>query len=95
MDVDAFEEGVAQGRDVRDVGEEAQLDLRVVGGDQHVARRGDEGFADLAAFLGADRDVLQVGIGGGEAAGLRAGERIGGVDAAGALVDRVRCSVSV
>ena len=48
-----------------------------------MAGLGDEGFADLAAFLGADRDVLQVGICGSEAAGLRAGEGIGGVDAAG------------
>ena len=42
------------------VREHAQLDLRVVGGDQDVARIGDEGAADLASELRADRDVLQV-----------------------------------
>ncbi len=45
-----------------DVGEDAQFDLRVVGGDQHVAGRRDEGAADLRAQLAADRDVLQIGI---------------------------------
>ena len=80
-------EGLLQLRDVGDVGEQAQLDLAVVGRDQHVARVGDEGRADLAAFLGADRDVLQVGIGRGEPAGGRGRQRIAGVDAAGVGVD--------
>ena len=44
------------------VREHAQLDLRVVGRDQDVARRGDERTPNLAAELGADRDVLQVRI---------------------------------
>ena len=46
----------------REVRQHAQLDLRVVGRDQHVAGLGDERAADLAAELGADRDVLQVRI---------------------------------
>src|SRR5206468_12453388 len=46
----------------RDVGHDAQLDLRVVGRYDHFARRGDEGFADAAAFGGAYRDVLQVRV---------------------------------
>jgi hypothetical protein len=41
---------------------DAQLDLGVVGGDDAVAGPGDEGLADLAPLLGADRDVLQVGV---------------------------------
>ena len=45
------------------VREHAQLDLRVVGRDQHVARRGHERAPDLAPELGADRNVLQVRIG--------------------------------
>ena len=45
-----------------DVGEHAQLDLRVVDAQQHVAGLGDEAGADLAAGLGADRDVLQVRV---------------------------------
>ncbi len=89
VNVDAVVEGLAQARDVGDVGEQAQFDLRVVGREQDIARRGDEGLADLAAFLGADRNVLQVRVGGGEAAGLRAGKRVGRVDAAGVRVDRL------
>ena len=46
----------------RQVREHAQLDLRVVRRDQHVARVGDERAPDFAAELGPDRDVLQVGI---------------------------------
>ena len=45
-----------------DVGEHAQLDLRVVDRDQHVAGLGDEAGADLAAGLRADRDVLEVRV---------------------------------
>ena len=43
--------------------------------------------ADLAAFLGADRDVLQVGVGRGQPAGRGRRHREGGVHAAGARVD--------
>ena len=89
VNVDAIVEGLAQARNVGDVGEQAQFDLRVVSREQDIARGGDEGFADLAAFFGADRDVLQVGIGGGEAAGLRACQRVRRVHAAGVLVDRL------
>ena len=56
-------EGALQLRDVADMGQQAQLDLAVVSADQEMTRLGDEGGADLAAFLGADRNVLQVGIG--------------------------------
>jgi hypothetical protein len=83
VDVEAFGEGLLQLRDVADVGQQAQLDLAVVGADQHFARLGDEGLADLAAFLGADRDVLQVGIGGGQPPGRRRRQRVGGVHPAG------------
>ena len=51
--------------------EHAQLDLRVVGRDEHVAGIGDERAADLAAELGADRNVLQVGIAAAQTAGRR------------------------
>ena len=46
-----------------DVGEDAQLDLRVVGGDQAAPVLGDEAAADLAAELRPDRDVLEVRVG--------------------------------
>ncbi len=41
---------------------DAQLDLRVVGRQQHVPVGRDERLADLAAFRRPDRDVLQVGV---------------------------------
>jgi hypothetical protein len=70
VNVEPVAEGLLQLRiDVGDMGEHAQLDLAVVGRDQLVALLGDEGLADLAAFLGADRDVLQVRVGGGQPPG--------------------------
>jgi hypothetical protein len=51
VDVQAVGEGLLQLGDVADVGQEAQLDLGVVGADQHLARLGDEALADPAAFL--------------------------------------------
>ena len=76
-------------------GQDAQLDLRVVGRDQEVAVLGHEGLADLAALLGADRDVLQVGVVGGQAAGRGGGQAVAGVDAAGVGVDLLDQRVGV
>src|SRR5262249_41593704 len=53
-------ERLAQLRLAGDVGEDPQLDLRVVGRDQLVPRLGDEGRADLPPELRPDRDRLQV-----------------------------------
>ena len=66
---------------------QTQLDLAVVGREQHVARIGDERVADFAPDLGPDRDVLQIGVVRGQAAGLRTGQRETGVDAARLGVD--------
>ena len=49
------------------VGQDAQLDLGVVGGEQHAALRGNEHLADPHPLLAADRDVLDVRIGRREA----------------------------
>ena len=81
--------------DVGDVGEHAKLDLGIVRGQEDVALLGDEGLSDFAAFLGADRDVLQVGVVGGEAAGRGDGHGVGGVDAAVRLADLVDQGVGV
>ena len=62
VDVLAAREGLAQLRLAGDVGEDAQLDLRVVGREQPVPRLGDERRADLAAELGADRNRLEVRV---------------------------------
>ena len=83
MDVFAAAEGVDQGRVLREVGEDAQLDLAVVGGQQQVAGLGHEGLADAPALGGADGDVLQVRVGGRDAPGGRHRLVEGGVDAAG------------
>ena len=72
MDVLAGAVGVQQQRVLGEVREQAQLNLRVVGGHQQVAGRGDERGADLAADRGADGDVLQVGVDAGEPSGRRA-----------------------
>ena len=56
---------------------------------------GDEGAADLAALLGAHRDVLQIGIVRGEPAGRGGREREGGVDAPGLWIDLLHQGVGV
>ena len=86
VNVESLLERFAQLRDVGDVGEQAQLDLAVIRRDQLLARRRHEGAADAPPFLGADRNVLQVRVRGGEPARGRRGEREGGVDAVRAAV---------
>ena len=70
VDVLAAGEALEQARVLRERGEDAQLDLRIVGAEQRVvARARHEGAADFAAHFGADRDVLQIRILRVEAAG--------------------------
>ena len=90
-----FAERVDEHRILGEVREHAELDLRVVGRDQHVARVGDEGAADLAAERRADRNVLQVRIAAAQPAG--GGDRLveAGVDAAGLGVHQLRQRVDV
>ena len=56
---------------LRQVREHAQLDLRVVGRNQHEPGIGDERAPDLAPEIRADGNVLQVGIAAAEAPGRR------------------------
>ena len=80
-----------------EVRQHAQLDLRVVGRDQHAARLGDERPADLAAQLGAHGDVLQVRVAAAQPAGRGHGLVEARVHAAGrrgspaAAARRCRC----
>ena len=46
-----------------EVSQQAELDLRVIGGQQKASRRRNEGSPDFAAALRAHGNVLQVGIG--------------------------------
>ena len=87
VDVDAFPEGLLQRLDLGHMGGEAKLDLGVVHRKQLMAGLGDEGAADLAALLRAHRDVLQIGIVGGDAARRCRGQREGGMDPAGRGID--------
>src|SRR5215467_4446727 len=91
----ALAEGLLQRLDAGDLGQEPQLDLGIIGGDELVAVGGDEGAPDLAALLGADRNVLQVWFGGGEAPGRSRRERVARVDAVRAGVDVARKRVGI
>ena len=63
VDVLAGGEGLLEVLVARDVGEDPQLDLGVVGGEQgQVRRAGDERAPDAPAELGPDRDVLEVRV---------------------------------
>ena len=63
MDVVVVGKGVEHRLVVAQIGNQAQFDLRVVGAEEHVAVGGNEGTPDFLAVVGANRDVLQVGIG--------------------------------
>ena len=94
VDVFAGAVGVEQEGVLREVGHEAEFDLRVVGGHQQVALGGDEAGADFTANGGTDGDVLQVGIDRAETARGGANLVECGVDAAvGVGEDRERVEV--
>ena len=73
MDVLVIGEGLEQARIARQVRHDAQLDLRIVGGHDVIARPGDEGLAYAPPLGGAHRDVLQVRIVGCQTPGDRNG----------------------
>ena len=81
MDVAILGERLQQAGVAGQVRHDAQFDLGIVRGDQHVARRRDESLPDAPALGRADRDVLQVRIGRREPAGGRDGLVIRGVHA--------------
>ena len=91
VDVVAALEGVDEVPVGRQVREDAQLDLRVVGDDELVARRRDERAADLASGRRADRNVLEIRIGRGEPSGRGDGLPEGRVDAALRVGERRQC----
>ena len=95
VDVVATRKGGEQAGVGGEVRHDAQLDLGVVGGEYLPAVFRDEGAADAAAGFAAHRDVLQVGVGGGEAAGAGDGLVVAGVDAPGVRVDEFGQAVGV
>ena len=63
MDIVPVAEGLDQMLVAAEVRHDAELDLRVVRGDDDALRRArNEGLADLLAAFGADGDVLQVRV---------------------------------
>ena len=95
MNVGAFEKRLLQRVDPRHMRGKAQFDLAVIGRDQHMARLGDEGAADFAAFLGAHRNVLQIGLVRRHPPGQRVRQPVGRVDAAQFRVDLLDQRVGV
>ena len=95
VNVDAVAEGLAQRLDAADIGDDAQLDLRIIDRQQLVPLLGDEGAADAPPFLGADRDVLYVRVGRGEAPCTGRGHGEGGVDAPRLRVDLLHQRVGI
>ena len=87
MDVEAFLEGILQGLDVGDMSQHPQLDLRVVGRDQRMARRGNKSGADLTPVFGANWNVLQVRIVGRQPPGEHRRLAVGSMDPPGTGVD--------
>ena len=87
--------GVKQRLLLHDVGQNAQLNLAVVGRQEQVALRGLEGLADFPPLLGANRNVLQVGVVAAEPAGRGAGLAVAGMDASRFRVDHFAERVDV
>ena len=81
MEVVALGERRQKARVLGQVRQHAQLDLGIVGGKQHVVRRGHEGAADLPPEIGANRDVLEIRRRGRQPAGDGGGLFVGGVNA--------------
>ncbi len=95
MNILALGKGILQRIDIGHMCSQPQLNLRIVGGEQHIAILRHKGLADLPPDFGTDRDILQVRIGGGQPSGLRADKAVAGVHAARARVDRFLQSVRV
>ena len=62
-----------QGRLFGEMGEDAQLDLAVVGGEQDIffAVAGNKRQANASALIGADGDILKIRVAATESAGAR------------------------
>ena len=77
------------------MGQQTQLDLRVIRNQELESRRCNEGAPDRFPTLRADRDVLQIRVGGGQPPRGRPHLVEAGVDAAGLGVDVGRQRIDV
>ena len=87
VDVLAGGKGLFQRRDIGNMRRQPELDLAIVGSQYDIAGRGHKGLPDLPPDFGADRNILQIGLGRGQASGLRPAQRIGGVNPSGLRVN--------
>src|SRR5665213_3734270 len=69
MDIDMLAIGLQQEWIFREVGHQAQFNLRIIRGKQNIAVHGYEGGANLASQFGANVNVLQIWIDRREATG--------------------------
>src|SRR5579864_1859545 len=95
MNVIAAAECLNQQRVLRKMRQQPKLDLRIVGGEQQMPRRGSKGSANLAPKLGAYRNILQVRICGGEPSGCSAGLVEGSVQPSSCAVQQRRKRVHI
>ncbi len=84
----ALGERLEERRVAREMRQHAQLDLAVVGREQQLAWLGGERPPHALALVGADRDVLQVGVARAQPTGRGAGLVEGRVDTSGVRVDQ-------
>jgi len=75
--------------------QDAQFDLGIVQGDQNLACGCDESLADAATLFAADGDVLQIGVGRGQAPGIGPCDDIGCVHAPRLGVDVILQRVGI
>ena len=95
MHILAVGKSLCQSSVFREVGHDAQLDLRVVGRNDAGAGRRDEGRTNASPLGRADRNVLQIGVAGGEPAGDGDGLCVAGMHATGLCIDHLRQLVGV
>ena len=77
------------------MGQDAQLDLGVIGREKLPSPARDKGFSDLASLLGADGDILQVRVAAAQPAGCGHGLVERGVDAPGLRVNQLQECIGV
>ena len=77
------------------MGEQPELDLAVIGADQHMPGGGAEGGTDAPAFLVADRNILQIRVDRGQPAGRGRGHREARMHPPGAGIDLLHQRIGV
>ncbi len=95
MNIHAFGKCAQHVLIARDVGHDAQFDLRIVGGNNHAIFGRYKRFADTPAFGGANRDILQVRIVRRQPSGNGNRLCIIGMHATGFRIDHLRQFVGV